>query len=543
MPLKFDVRGMPDERRKALAWMAHESKDRNLPRFDFWDYEACKVHVQGWVDETGQRRTTPKPDCRVCGIVPRAHQRVGALWLYLVKKGLLADTTGVGKTTQAGLLIALLIESGELSLFRNPEGGRGRVIVVPTAPALSQWHHELLRMMPTLNVIVASGGMSKAKRREMYQTAWQVLLLGPEMFRSDHEMLQNVHCSALIVDDVDALRNHETTTSTVLDNMGRRTDRYIIMNATSVQKRLMELHCTLDAVGGERLLGGRTTFERTYIDKVGGETRYRRLDDLKARIGPIVLRRTAEDLDDVDMPAIQPSNHMLELYPRQRAKYEELREGVIRLLRDNEHQVKRVTAMSKLHYGAAICAGLGSLGADDMPDGPGASVKLDWLMDRVTGEFEEEKIVVFARLKNTIRDLQFRLRDERVGFTTIWGEDSKREVRAAAQERFRADPRCRILLGTSAIVRSLNLQVSRRLVNVDMIMNQAQMHQLAGRVARIGSTHRTVYVHNLLTEDTQEGRYLPLLERETALADHIWEERSQLFNQLSPIAMLRLITG
>ena len=543
---------MPDDRREELAWLAHESTDRALPRFDFWNYEACEIHARGWINEAGERLTTPMPECRHCGIVPRAHQRVGALWLYLRKKGLLADGTGLGKTTEAGLLIALLIESGELSLFRTPEGGRGRVIVIPTSPTLSQWRTELLRMMPGLNIIMAEG--TKAQRVAKYQTDWQVLLIGPEMFRgrsgagqrsgaSDAELLSNVPLSAVIVDDVDAMRNPETATSVIIDNIGRRTDRYIIMNATSLQKKLMELHATLDAVGGERALGGRGTFERRHVDQRGSITTYRRLDVVKENIAPLVLRRTAADLNDVNMPRIQPANHMLDLHPRQRAKYEELKQGVIRLLKDDQQQVKRVTAMSKLHYGAAICAGLGSLGADDLNDGPGMSVEHDWVMDRLGTEFEDEKIVIFARLKNTIRDLQYRLRDERVGFTTIWGENKSKAVRAASQERFRDDPNCRILIGTSAIVRGLNLQVSRQIINIDMIMNQAQMHQLAGRVARIGSRYQTVFVHNLLTTDTQEERYLPRLERETALSDHIWGEQSQLFEQLSPMDLLSLITG
>lgn len=545
MPLAFDVRGMSDERRQALAWMAHESTDRTLPPFGAWNYDTCQRHArEGWVDGEGRTRYSPNPLCKQCAIIPRAHQRVGALWLYLVKKGLLADTTGVGKTTQAGLLIAMMLETGELSFTRDLSNGHvGRVIVVPIAPTLSQWETELHRMMPTLNIKVASGGMPKAQRLAMYRGEWQVLLLGPEMFRQDHEQLRHVPLAALIVDDVDALRNPDTDTSRFLDNLGRRTGRYVIMNATPLQKRLMELHATLDAVGGELVLGSRGTFERAHVDKQGGQVRYRRVDEVKRRMAPLVLRRTPSDIDDVDMPRIQPLDHILDLYPRQRAKYEELRQDVFRLIRDDKMHVKRVTAISKLHYGAAICAGLGSLGDDRYEDGPGQSVKLDRLMDNVTGDLTDEKIVVFARLKNTIRDIQFRLRDERIGFTTIWGEDNDKRSRAASQERFREDPACRILLGTSAIVRGLNLQVSRHLFNVDLVMNQAVMHQLAGRVARIGSTFHTVYVHNLLTADTQEERYLPMLEKESALAGYVWGEQSELFEQLSPLAMLQLITG
>ena len=116
-------------------------------------------------------------------------------------------------------------------------------------------------------------------------------------------------------------------------------------------------------------------------------------------------------------------------------------------------------------------------------------------------------------------------------------------VRRAAQEQFWEDPECRVLIGTRAIEQSLNLQVSRHLINIDMILNPARMEQLAGRIRRDGSAYQHVFVHNLLTVGTQEERYLPLLEREAALSSHIWDENSELFQALDAQALLRLISG
>ena len=97
-------------------------------------------------------------------------------------------------------------------------------------------------------------------------------------------------------------------------------------------------------------------------------------------------------------------------------------------------------------------------------------------------------------------------------------------------------------MGTSAIEQSLNLQCARHLINVDMIPNPARMTQLAGRISRDGSQHKTVYVHNLLTYDTQEENYLPVLEREQALIDTVWDSTSELFRQLSGLELLQLFS-
>lgn len=464
-------------------------------------------------------------------------------------------THNSGKTTEAAGLLAMLAETGELSLFRDRSdkfGGMGRAILVPRSAALHQWRAELARMLPGLDVLVAEG--SKAQRTQLYLQPWLVLLIGPEMLRNDYQMLENFDLSLFLTDDIDQLRNPLTDTSYVLDRMGSRgveglrtgTDRYVIMTGTPLQKRLPELHAVLDGIGGSVALGSQDSFIKQHVryETIDGKqvlVGYRNLETVKRKIAPLVLRRTAADLDDVHLPTIVPNDVMLDLYPAQRAKYNELRAGVLKIIREEGTQVKRPTALAKIHYGAAICAGLAALGE---ADGPMTSVKMDWIMDQLTeGELSEEKVVIFVNLKNTVRALQDRIRQARIGHVTVWGEVPDKSKRNEAQERFWNDPRCRVLIGTRAIEQSLNLQVSRHLVNVDTILNPARMEQLAGRIRRDGSAYQHVFVHNLLTVRTQEERYPAMLEREAALASHIWEENSQLFNALSPMALLHLISG
>lgn len=574
LPLNFDTRNFTNARREELAWAIHEAEEWTLPTLKAWNYSLCRVHARGWVEEFRENdelheRTVfdrPKPGCRKCGIHFRRHQRISVAWLYFKKCALLADTMGSGKTTSAAGLIAMLVETGEISLFRDRSdafGGMGRVILVPRSPALHQWRAELNRMIPGLNIIVAEG--IKSQRTQLYLQPWHVLLIGPEMLRNDYQMLERFDLSLFLTDDIDQLRNPKTDTSYVLDRIGGRgteglrpgTDRYVIMTGTPLQKRLPELHGILDGIGGLERLGRLDSFVKRHVryntiseynKQTGKEEKrqvvvgYKNLGIVKRQIAPLVLRRTAADLDDVDLPTIIPEDVMLDLYPAQRRKYNELRRGVIQIMRETGPQTKHLTALSQIHYGASICAGLAALGE---PDGPGTSVKLDWIIDKVSadGDLGDEKVVVFANLKNSVRALQYRLRDAGVGFVTVWGEETDKRKRAASQERFWDDPKCRVLLGTRAIEQSLNLQVSRHLINMDMILNPARMEQLAGRIRRDGSAYQHVYVHNLLTVNTQEERYLPLLEREAALASHIWDENSQLFQALSPLAMLQLISG
>lgn len=548
---KLDTRDLEDEHREKLAWKVRNFSNINIPELSAWNYQLCRKHRSGWIEELpdGTKRTVldrPKPLCTECPIFFRKHQRIGMTWLYLRKKALLADVPGLGKSAQVGGLLALLLETGEI-----PEDGRA--VIIPRAPALHQWRDELLRMMPGLKVTIADG--VRKKRVDNYLTDWHVMLVGPETFRNDFDLINKFKINLVVTDDIDQLRHEETQTSYYIDKMGMKAERYVIVTATPLQKKLLELYAQLDGIGGYNVFGRQETFEKNYIrfdwviDNATGKRKrtqvgYKNLAVLKKKIAPMYLRRTTDDVaGDVSMPTIVPDDVMLELYPRQRAKYKELQQGVLKILKEEGAVTKqKIQALAKLTYGSQICDGLATLGeADD----PLTSVKMDWIMENVRkgGSLGDEKVVVFSQYKNSIRALQDRFRKEGIGFETVWGEVTNKQKRRDSQKRFWTDPDCRIFLGTTSIEQSLNLQVARHLINMDMILNPARMEQLAGRIRRDGSAYPHVFVHNLLTVNTQEARIMPLLRREAALASHIWEENSQLFEALSATELLHLISG
>jgi len=467
--------------------------------------------------------------------------------MYMKKRGLLADTMGTGKTVHAAGLLAMLHQTGEIESV-------GRALIIPRAPALAQWNTELLRMMPSLNLAMASG--TRKQRMELYAQPWSTMLISPQTFNNDQEILRNnFDFSLVLTDDVDSLRNRDTDTAKNIKRLARDSDRFFVMTGTPLQKRLSELWSTLEEVGGRQAFGTLESFERRHVtttvvrdfdENTGLQTRvrtvpaYRNMREVKEKMAPMVLRRKVEDLVDVNLPEVNVNDVFLDLYPAQRNKYEELRRGVLRIIKEQGEDIKHITALTQIHYGAQICGGLATLGEQD---GPNTSVKMDWILEALQGDLEGEKVVLFANYKNSVRALQERFRAAGIGFETVWGEEPSREARLRSQNRFWDDKSCRVLIGTQAIEQSLNLQVSRHLINMDMIMNPSRMAQLAGRIRRDGSAHKHVFVHNLLTVGTQEQRYLPLLEREAALSDHIWDENNELFAQLNPLTLMQLITG
>lgn len=528
-----DLSKIPEEKRAAAAEKIRSLKDFELPDLSYFNRFPCSKHE------------TVSTGCRDCGIELRKHQRVGIAWLYTVKKGLLADSCGTGKTIQAAGLLASIAEVGELN-----EDHRAVVVVRP--PAIMQWNMQLNRMLPSISTIVADG--DRQKRINKYVAPWQVLVIGFHMLQRDVNMIEQFSVSTLIVDDVDPLRTATSRTAEVLKYIAAKCSRVAILTGTPLQKRLFELYSVLEPIGGTEVFGSLGAFEQAYINydrtrmlnptsgrffssrKAVG---YKNLDDFKSKMARFALRRTASDIDDVSLPATSVSDVFLELSSAQRQKYDELKRGVLRIIKEQGDQVKRAKAAAAFTYGAQICTGIATLGEADRP---GTSCKLDWVEDKlVDGDLSDDKVVVFSIFKNTVRALQARLTAAGVGFETVWGEQPDKNVRWKSQERFWNDDSCRVLIGTTAIEQSLNLQVARHLINIDMILNPARMEQLAGRIRRDGSAYRTIYIHNLLTVGTQEEGYLKALEREQALIDHVWGERSELFKFLSALELLQLI--
>lgn len=517
--------------------------DVQFPELKHWNYAPCEHH------------DTPQVACvyRKCGGDFFAHQRVGIAWFYAVERGLLADSTGLGKSNEILGLIALLKER------EKPY----RTLIVAQPSAVKQWVAEANRFIPGIRAGAGEG--TKNERYDIYDTDWELLVINNSILIRDYEYLNEaVPFDVLVADDVDPIRN-STRTSTAFYLLSQKVEKCYVLNATPLAMRLEDLYRTAEPLGGRTIFGSLSYFQRRYIQrslvtvviptkqqvknpktgrkqrtrKVWQATGYQEIDDFKRKFSPIFLRRTYDDVaGDLSIPEIAPPTDVwMDLHPAQRHRYNELQNGVMTILKEHGEEVNQVTALTAFLRGSQICAGLSSLGE---PDGEGTSIKLDWIERQLQGDWEQEKIVVFTKFKGIVSSLLARCEALGVGAVPIWGEANATE-RARDVKRFWEDPNCRVLVGTTALERSLNLQNSRIFVNVDRLLNPAREVQKLGRVRRLGSQHSRVFTFNLLIRDSQEEGYASVLAARSAISDSVWNEENQLFEQLSPSDLLRLI--
>lgn len=530
---------LTDRERRTIAGNRIKAlPDVKLPQLSYWNYDPCPHH----------RGVGPQPDCpyRACGGDLFTHQRVGVSWLYAVRKGLLADDPGLGKTNQILALIALLKERGEL---------HRRAVIIPQSAAVGQWAEECARWIPAMKTIMIDASkMTKAKRIAIYASEWDILIIGDRTAINDVEELTAIGPFDVVAsDDVDPLLEHSNATHRAIRDISVNATRSFTLNATSLQIKLQQIHGALVPADGVDILGTLPRFEHRFVDtqyvtefdEFGRKRSSRKAmgiknsEELKEKLRGVYLRRKATELNDIRMPMIMPPQiEWLEMSQQQRIRYTELQDGVLRLMRDEGVEVKRVAAITKFNYGQQICTGLQALGE---PDVPGNSPKLDRLFQRLDDVWSDRKVIVFAQNLGIVRAAIQRVQERDWDMALIWGEKQNKVQREEQKAKFWEDPNCRMIMGTKAIIRSHNLQVSNTVVGLDTPLNPATIRQFVGRAARAGSAHDRVWLYQFMMQDTQESRYWDILRRRQALYDVVFEDESQIFEALSPLELLQLV--
>ena len=120
----------------------------------------------------------------------------------------------------------------------------------------------------------------------------------------------------------------------------------------------------------------------------------------------------------------------------------------------------------------------------------------------------DEKFVVFAQPIETVYTLRNRIEQHLgPGTTALVVGDQDASSRQGEIRRFREDGRTRVLISSQAGGEGINLQVSRRLVHFDIPWNPMVMEQRVGRVHRFGSV-KTIIVETLVLDGSRELRVL-----------------------------------
>lgn len=447
----------------------------------------------------------------------RPYQEQGLAWLNFLRThslgGVLADDMGLGKTVQ---LLACL----EQARTENPD--QKFLVLAPTS-VVGNWINEAQRFAPNLRTRGISSTSKKAGQSIKDQLGdAQLIVTSYTIFRLSYEEFEAAGFSVMIMDEAQQLKNHTSK--------GYKQARQLpvpckfVVTGTPMENNLLELWA-LVSLAAPGLLGGQKAFKDIYQKQISDGDK-ERLDRLKSRLRPFVLRRTKEQVVP-ELPAKTEQILEVELEPSHRKAYDRrfqrVRQEVLGLVDDvDSNRFKILQSLTLLRQLALDPSLVG--------EGDGPSAKLELLRELMADAVAEgHKILVFSQFTSFLtkaRDVAVSL-DIEHGYLdgSTSGIKRKEMIDGFSNGDF---PVFFISLKSGGF--GINLTAADYCILLDPWWNPAAEAQAIDRAHRIGQ-ERPVYVYRLVAKDTIESKVLALQAKKTQLFNDVLGDESEAGQQ------------
>jgi superfamily II DNA or RNA helicase len=497
----------------------------------------------------------------------------------------LADEVGLGKTIEAGLVLAQLASEG-----------RDRAVVLVPASLRNQWRDEL-RSRFGLEVEVLDGERARALPGNPFDRPG-VVIASHAFAALRAEELSRVSWDVAVIDEAHRLRNawrRDHRTGQALRRALRRAPK-LLLTATPLQNDLMEL-LGLASFLDEALLGDEESFRLQYAT---GELTEERAADLKSRLAPVVVRTLRRQVKEyVRFTARRSMVEDFAPSPEEQALYDRVseylrREEAFAIPRARRALLvlvyRKILASSSFALASTLDRLAGSLenliagtaaAEDGCPELEGfAEEAEEWSGDgtappRRTGsalrlmreELSElracaqaarairvnakgdalsrgldraftvaracgwpEKAVVFTEFRRTQDYLRDLLLARGHSVTCFSGDSGSADRRQALVEEFR--DQSQVLLMTEAGAEGLNLQFCNLVVNFDLPWNPQRIEQRIGRCHRYGQSRDVLVVNFLNRQNAADARLYELLGEKLQLFDGVFGSSDEVLGAL-----------
>src|SRR5437868_2034495 len=221
-------------------------------------------------------------------------------------RAVLADDMGLGKTIQAIGVSELLAR----------EAGISKVLVVCPASVKSQWRNEIRRFCDRDCQLISG---SIASRGIQYANDCFFTVSNYEQVLHDILSIERVNWDLIILDEGQRIKNWEAKTSRVIK--GLRSRFALVLSGTPLENRLDELYSVVQFID-DRRLGPAFRFYNHHrvVDERGKVLGYKKLEELRARLAPVLLRRTRQSVlqqlppRTTEVVRIAPTGEQLEIH-------------------------------------------------------------------------------------------------------------------------------------------------------------------------------------------------------------------------------------
>ena len=476
----------------------------------------------------------------------RYYQVQGVFHLLMMKRMILGDAAGLGKTLEALTFLCYLWEKS-----------RSKCIIVCPKSVLRQWASETERFTTGIKTFVVSGTLDQ--RKATYES-WAthsgpervILLLNYHILTRDWREGQTIPLLpngqpdpkasiqpglldrltaaqeklVVIYDECQAFKNSSSKRWEVCNFLSQRAERVYGLTATLLKNNLIE-GFSIYKVIQPGIFTTKTGFMRdfcvTKLQPIRGSRRqipiivgYKNLQAFRDWIDPFFLGRHKHAVSD-ELPTLVTKEVLCELTPAEDRLYSKALSGVLELgdgtIKDYEEHVAFValTYCQQIVNSATLLKykpgdSVEPLFFDEPIEVDEMGSKEESLLELLTegGELEGDKVIIYTRFASLVPRLQKLLEEQNIKSVAITGavkDTAKNPLRKIAQEAFQ-DPSSavRVIFITDAGGEGINLQAAAAMVFYDAPWSWGTYVQLIGRAIRIGSQHENVLAIHLVAE-------------------------------------------
>ena len=447
-------------------------------------------------------------------------QKKGSVWMTHMKRCLLADQPGLGKTIQT---IAALSDSNLAP---------SNILVIANASnKYDPWENEIKKWSSETPLII--GG--KAEERSYQWASWKKykwIVCNYELILRDYDLIKEIKWDAIVCDEAQRISNPSAKTTRAIKSL--HAEIRIALTGTPVSNSPVDIFSIMDWLH-PGYLGNYKQFFADYVveDNFGNVRAYKNLPKLFSLLEPFILRRTKEEVLD-DFPSLTIQQISFDLSLEEQKIYAAIKTTIIdelggyidkidpktlalvpvkmlRLLQTIDHpkligeQFEGDSSKLKAtkEHLVTILSDIKMLSTGQIP------IK-EYTVDR-------DKLLIFTQFKMMAYLLQKELQN--YSPLVITGDVSS-EDRIKIIEQFNTDPQSRLMILTEAGSTGINLQAASYVINYDLPWSIAKLEQRIGRAHRIGQK-KNVTVYNLIAKNTIDEYISSVLHKKKKISDDI----------------------
>ncbi|MEA5507849.1 SNF2-related protein [Halotia wernerae UHCC 0503] len=415
-------------------------------------------------------------------------------------RALLADEVGLGKTIEAGLIIAEYLARGMVQ----------SMLVLTPASLVSQWQSELSDKF-NISTITTDNRDPQQPIDEFWTNNPRIIAsLNTAKSAKHYPHVTSRTWDLVVVDEAHHLKNRTTLNWKLVNALNKR---FILMlTATPVQNSLVELFNLLTLLK-PGLLQTEAAFKKEYVDSRNGRVP-KNPEKLRSLMREVMVRNTRA-LVDVKLPKRFATTITVTPSAGEEKLYQDLSE----YLRNEEDKLDRLSRTNLLMRAGsspgALADSLKQL-TKRLPDEELKSLarraslvkqveKAKVLVEMLSKS--RQKTLIFTTHKATSTYLAKTLQAANIPFAEFTGGMSlKQKDEAIAAFRDTVS----VLLASETAGEGRNIQFANAIVNYDLPWNPMKIEQRIGRIHRIGQT-QDVFIFNFCLKGSIEEYILRIL--------------------------------